>query len=75
MHLTGLKGKGLIGIHSMDHPWEDTQDHDTFISLTGTLCFIVNSRKDKGICAVMLYMVKYVPGVQEVPAIFDVEEE
>ena len=27
---------------------EDAQDHDIFISLTGALYVIVNSRKDKG---------------------------
>ena len=36
------------GIRSMNPPREDTQDHDIFISLTGTLYVIVNSRKDKG---------------------------
>ena len=29
-------------------PTEDAQDHDIFISLTGTLYVIVNSQKDKG---------------------------
>ena len=29
-------------------PGEDAQDHDIFISLTGTLYVIVNSRKEKG---------------------------
>ena len=32
----------------MDSLREDAQDHDIFISLTGTLYVIVNSRKDKG---------------------------
>ena len=31
----------------MDPPREDAQDHDIFISLTGTLYVTVNSRKDK----------------------------
>ena len=29
-------------------PKEDAQDHDIFISLTGALYVVVNSRKDKG---------------------------
>ena len=32
----------------MDPPKEDAQGEDIFISLTGTLYVIVNSRKDKG---------------------------
>ena len=36
------------GIRSMDPLREDAQDHDIFISLTGALYIIVNSRKDKG---------------------------
>ena len=32
----------------MDPPKEDAQDHDIFISLTGALYVIVNSRKYKG---------------------------
>ena len=32
----------------MDHPREDAQDHDIFISITGALYVTVNSRKDKG---------------------------
>ena len=32
----------------MTPPREDAQDHDIFISLTGALYVIVNSRKDKG---------------------------
>ena len=32
----------------MDPLRKDAQDHDIFISLTGTLSVIVNSRKDKG---------------------------
>ena len=32
----------------MDPPREDAQDHDIFISLTGTIYVNVNSRKDKG---------------------------
>ena len=35
------------GCHIMTHPREDAQDHDIFISLTGALCVIVNSQKDK----------------------------
>ena len=35
------------GCHIMN-PREDAQDHDIFISLTGALYVIVNSRKDKG---------------------------
>ena len=31
----------------MTSPREDSQDHDIFISLSGTLYVIVNSRKDK----------------------------
>ena len=34
--------------HNATSPREDAQDHDIFISLTGTLYVIVNSRKDKG---------------------------
>ena len=37
-----------VGICSMDPCREDVQDHDIFISLTGTLYVIVNSQKDKG---------------------------
>ena len=54
-----LKG-GVIVIS----PKEDAQDHDTFISLTGTLYVIVNSRKDKGTCVVIFHMLKYGPAVQ-----------
>ena len=36
------------GIHSIDPPREDAQDHDIFISLTGALYVTVNSGKDKG---------------------------
>ena len=36
------------GCHIMTPPREDAQDHDIFISLTGALYVIVNSRKDKG---------------------------
>ena len=32
----------------MNTPDEDAQDHDIFISLTGVLYVVVNSRKDKG---------------------------
>ena len=32
----------------MDPPREDAQDHDIFISLTGAIYVVVNSRKDKG---------------------------
>ena len=35
------------GCHNVTSPREDAQDHDIFISLTGTLYVIVNSRKDK----------------------------
>ena len=35
-------------ICSMDPSREDAQDHDIFISFTGTLYVIVKSRKDKG---------------------------
>lgn len=34
-------------IRSMNPSKEDAQDHDVFISLTGILNVIVNSRKDK----------------------------
>ena len=34
-------------IRSMNPSKEETQDHDMFISLTGILYIIVNSRKDK----------------------------
>ena len=36
------------GVHIMNTPREDAQDHDIFISLTGALYVVVNSRKDKG---------------------------
>ena len=36
------------GVHIMNPPREDAQDHDIFISLTGTLYVTINSRKDKG---------------------------
>ena len=36
------------GIRSIDPPSEDAQDHHIFISLTGALYIIVNSRKDTG---------------------------
>ena len=36
------------GIRSMYTPKKDPQDHDIFISLTGALYVVVNSRKDKG---------------------------
>ena len=36
------------GVHIMNTPKEDTQDHGTFISLTGALYVVINSRKDKG---------------------------
>ena len=36
------------GIHSIDAPREDAQDHDIFISLTGALYVTINSKKDKG---------------------------
>ena len=45
---------------------EDAQDHGTFISLTGTLYVIVNSRKDKETCTALLHMLKYVPDVQKI---------
>ena len=48
----------------MTSPREDAQD--TFISLSGTLYVIVNSRKDKGTCTVILHMLKYVPWVQKI---------
>ena len=35
-------------IRCMNPPREDTQDHDMFISLTGALLVIANSRIDKG---------------------------
>ena len=41
-----LKAEG--GIRSMDPPREDAQDHDIFISLTGALYVILNSRKEIG---------------------------
>ena len=34
--------------HDATPPREDAQDHDIFISLTGTLYVVVNSQKDKG---------------------------
>ena len=34
--------------HNVTSPREDAQDHDIFISLTGALYVVVNSRKDKG---------------------------
>ena len=49
----------------MEPPREDAKDHNIFIPLTGTLHVIVNSRKDKGTRAVMLHMLKYVPGIQK----------
>ena len=36
------------GVHIMNIPGEDAQDHDIFISLTGDLYVVVNSWKDKG---------------------------
>ena len=33
--------------HNVTSPREDAQDHDIFISLSGTLYVIVNCRKDK----------------------------
>ena len=32
----------------MNTPDEEAQDHDIFVSLTGVLYVVVNSRKDKG---------------------------
>ena len=40
--------KAERGIRSMDPPREDAQDHDIFISLTGALYAILNSRKEIG---------------------------
>ena len=36
------------GVHIMNPPREDAQDHDIFISVTGTFYVTINSRKDKG---------------------------
>ena len=36
------------GCHIMTTSREDSQDHDIFISLTGDLYVVVNSRKDEG---------------------------
>ena len=36
------------GCYIMTPPREDAQDHDIFISLTGALYVVVNSRKEKG---------------------------
>ena len=36
------------GVHIMNTPKEDTQDHGIFISLTGALYVVINSREDKG---------------------------
>ena len=36
------------GCHDATPPREDAQDHEIFISLTGTLYVVVNSQKDKG---------------------------
>ena len=36
------------GVHVMNTPREDVQNHDIFISLTGPLYVVVNSQKDKG---------------------------
>ena len=36
------------GWHDATPPREDAQDHEIFISLTGTLYVVVNSQKDKG---------------------------
>ena len=36
------------GVHIMNAPKEDPQDHDIFISLTGALYVVVNSRQGKG---------------------------
>ena len=47
------------GIHSMDPPREDAQDHDIFISLMGALYVTVNSRKDKG-KALNKHILKYI---------------
>ena len=41
-----LQGKG--GVHILNTPREDAQDHDIFISLTGALYVVVNSQNDKG---------------------------
>ena len=41
-----LKVEG--GCHNATPPREDAQDHDILISLTGALCVVVNSKKDKG---------------------------
>ena len=43
---TFLQTKG--GCHIIKPSREDSQDHDIFISLTGALYVVVNSRKDKG---------------------------
>ena len=47
------------GIHSMEPSKEDAQDHDIFISLTGTLYVTINSRKDKG-KALRKHILKYI---------------
>ena len=44
---SGRGGAGA-GVRSTDSPREEAQEPDMFVSLTGALYIIVNSRKDKG---------------------------
>ena len=50
------------GCHNVTSSKEDAQDHDIFISLTGTLYVTVNSQKDKGKALKEHILKEIVPG-------------